>query len=205
MNAVPVRMKLNLQSLLLRVGLVVVLPVVVYLVTQGFGWAQVPSLVLSGAIPVAWTLVSLIWRRRLDPIGLLAVVGFGASLLVSTLLGGDPLILKIKDAPLLGAIGLAGLVSVAIRRPMLSGAVRLFHLPVDPGHQRSMFITGVAGTVLLMDAAVRIILAFLLPTTVFLSIDHFVSWGILGAGLVALLITRGRGHQRIQESGADAI
>jgi pimeloyl-ACP methyl ester carboxylesterase len=196
MSTAPMRVKFDPRSLLVRLGLVVTLPVAVYLVTQSIGWAQVPSLILSGAIPVGEVLVRLIWRRRLDPIGMLAVVGFGVSLLISTLLGGDPLVLKLRDAPILGAIGLAGLVSVAVQRPLLSGVLRLFRVRVKIGYRRSMFITSIAGTALVLNAVVRILLAFALPTTVFLSVDHFVSWGILGAGLVALLLTRGREGQQ---------
>jgi hypothetical protein len=186
-------MKVDPRSLLVRLGLVVILPVAVYMVTQSIGWAQVPSLILSGTIPVVEVLVRLIWQRRLDPIGMLAVFGFGISLLISTLLGGDPFVLKLRDAPVLGAIGLASLLSVAIQRPLLSGILRLFRRSVSIGHRRSMFITGIAGAALVLNAVVRILLAFALPTTVFLSVDHFVSWAIFGAGLVALLLTRGRG------------
>jgi hypothetical protein len=40
--------------------------------------------VIPAAIPVAWTLTRLVWRKRLDPIGVFSVAAFGPGLRPAT-------------------------------------------------------------------------------------------------------------------------
>jgi hypothetical protein len=81
--------------------------------------ATAAALAIAGAVPAAWTLARFAWRRRLDPVGVLAVGGFSVALLVAALAGGNPLLLKVRDAPLIGVIGVAFLLSAAVRKPAL--------------------------------------------------------------------------------------
>lgn len=119
------RLAPRLPAVAARLGAIIVVPVLAYLLLRPQVGSDAAALAIAGAIPAAWTLARLAWRRRVDPIGGLAVVGFGIALLLAALSGGDALLLKVREAPLTGAIGVVFLLSAAVRRPLLPGLLRL--------------------------------------------------------------------------------
>jgi hypothetical protein len=129
------------------------------------------ALAIAGAIPIAWTLARLAWQRRLDPIGAVSALSFGVALLVSLVLGGNALVLKLHEAPLTGAFGLVCLISVAVRRPLLPAVLRLFGRTNQTTIRQATTATLVVGATLLIDALTRVMLAVTLPTSVFLAVS----------------------------------
>jgi hypothetical protein len=163
-----------------------VIPVAVYFLLRPHVGSDAIALAIGGALPAAWTAARLAWYRRLDPIGVIAVLSFGVELLVTVLSGGNALALKLHEAPLTGAVGFACLVSVAVRRPLLPTVLKLFGRSGQATIRRAAAATVVVGATFLTDAVTRVVLAVTLPTSTFLVVSREVSWAILGVGLVLL-------------------
>lgn len=162
-------------------------PLLVYTLLRAHVDSDASALALGGVIPAAWTVTLWLWRRRIDPIGVLAVGGFGLALAVTVAAGGSALPLKLRRQVATGLIGVACLVSVGVRRPLLLPALRLLvHLnpararavaPLvdraahEPATQRTLTVaTAVIGVALLGEAAVQTLLAVALPTSMFLAV-----------------------------------
>lgn len=160
-----------------------------------------PSPSLGTAVPVAGTVAGLVWRRRLDPVGILAALGFGVAVLVMVLSHGNALVLKLQDTVVTGPLGAVCLVSVAVRRP-LHLVVLQFLAPRnpraraalrDPARRRaSAVVTALVGAMLLVHAVVLLGLALTQPTGTFLAVSRPVGWSVVGDGVAALLWYRRR-------------
>jgi hypothetical protein len=156
--------------------------------------------VALGAI-TAFPLAEIAWERarrgRLEPIGVIVLAGIVAGLAASLLMGGDPLLLKIRESLLTGVLGLACLATLLTRRPATWYLARSFatggdadkvvefdarwNLPTVP--LRFRVSTTVWGVGLAAEAGVRVLLALTLSTQVFLVVAQLISYGVL-AGLL---------------------
>jgi hypothetical protein len=185
--------------MLLRLLVCGALPAAVYFATGGHIHGQVPRLAVSGAIPVVWTAAVMVWRRRLDPIGALSVLGFGIRLLVAVLLHkGGALALKIGPLDIIeGVAGLILLGSALIRRPILAWLLGLLGrmsprfavLRQRVGRLHSMtLLTALVGALLLADSVLHVVLAVLLPTSTFVIVSQAKRYVLLGGGAVLVLI-----------------
>ena len=172
-----------------------VLPIVAYAVVRPRVDSDATALAVGALFPATWTGVRLAWQRRLDPLGAVSLAGLGLALLFTLLSGGNPLLLKLQEAPITGSVGLVLLVSVAVRRPLLPALLRLIGRPMPLTHARAMLITAIIGATLCVETLVRVVLAVTLDTSTFLEVHRPVSWAIWGVGLALLLGTRGR-HSR---------
>lgn len=191
------RLRRLLPSLVLNGGV----PLLVYTLLRPQVGSDATALAIGAAIPVTVTVALFCLRRRVDPIGVLAALGFGIALVILALSGGNPLVLKLQDAVVTGPIGLACLVSVAVRRPLHMVAFQLLarhnprweHVMRDPDRRRtSTVITALIGAMLLLHAVVLLILALTQPTSVFLALSRPIGWSVTIAGVAALLWYRNR-------------
>lgn len=131
------------------------------------------------------------WRRRVDWIGVLGVLGFAGAFAVSALSGGSSLPLKIYRPVLTGTIGLVFLFSVVMKSPLLitllwafkHGDPERFSNPAN--HRKFTIFTAVFGFVFLVDAVVHIILALTLPTGTYLVMSRVVTW----AGILVMVVS----------------
>ena len=180
------RVALRLRTLVPSLVASFVIPIALYFLLRPHVGSDAAALAIGGALPAAWTAVRLAWHRRLDLIGVIAVLSFGVELLVTVLSGGNALALKLHEAPLTGAVGLVCLVSVAVRRPLLPTVLKLFGRSGQATLRRAAAATVVVGATFLIDAVTRVVLAVTLPTSTFLAVSREVSWAILGVGLVLL-------------------
>ncbi len=80
------------------------------------------ALAITEAIPLLWVIGYAIWRRKIEPVGAIAVAGFGIALLLTIALGGSPPPLKLHRALFPGTVGLAFLISLVAWRPLLESA-----------------------------------------------------------------------------------
>lgn len=167
-----------------------IVPALAYVLVRPHVGSDAAALAITAVIPAVWTAARLIWRRRLDPIGVLSAAGLGITLLVLLFARGNTVLLELREAPLTGALGLIALGSVAARRPLLPVVMRLLGRPLPAGIPTGL-ITAIIGATLVIDAGVRLILALSLSTTAYLAIHREVSWLILGCG-VALLVFLGK-------------
>src|ERR671936_715848 len=92
----PPRLRKLLPSLLINL----IVPIVGYLVLRPYVPNDTVALAIVGAIPVLRTAIVLIWRRRIDPIGVLAGSGFLLAVAASLVGGGSSLPLKLHEAVL---------------------------------------------------------------------------------------------------------
>jgi hypothetical protein len=163
------------------------------------------ALACGAAIPVAWTLGVSVWRRRIDPIGVAGVCAYGIALLVLMVTGGNTLVLKLHEAIVTGPLGLACLVSVAVRRPLHLVVLRLMartrpelrEVARDPARRRtSAVITSLAGATLVVHFLALLALALSLPTGTYLAVSRPVGLAIIAVGALALVRYRGRLRRR---------
>lgn len=77
------------------------------------------ALAITEGLPLLWVISYGIWRRRIEPVGTAAVAGLGIALLLTIALGDSPLPLELHRALFPGTVGLACLISLAVRHPLL--------------------------------------------------------------------------------------
>jgi hypothetical protein len=171
-------------------------PVLAYVLLRPQLHSDITALVAGAAIPIAYTAGVLLWRRRLDAIGVFAIVCFAIGLLLVAATGGNEMVFKLREDIWTGPLGLACLISVVARRPLLSVVL---HLAArrntqiagragDPRARRiSTVTTGVIGAILLMHALAMVALALTTSTTTFLALSRPLSLAIVGGGLAALV------------------
>jgi len=168
------------------------------------------ALAISGAIPVAYTLVTLAVQRRLDPLGVVSVVTFGIGVLISWASGGSVLALELQDPELTGLIGVAFLVSVAIGRPLHPiilrllgrGNARYADIATRTRRGTSMVTTLVIGLSLTVHAAAVTALALTEPAGTFVALQHVVGLPPVALGFAGLFFYRSRMQAR--ERAAEA-
>ena len=183
----------------LIVGLL--LPVIAFVVlVQSLGNAT-EALAITDAIPMLWVLAYAIWRRRIEPIGATAVAVFAIALLLTIALGGSSRPLELHRAVFPGAVGLACLISLAARRPLLSiASTKLAHarpeaapetrpkLDTPGAHRVLTVLTAIIGVTLIADAAAQIALALTVSTSTFGVVARVASWVIIGTGLLVCVL-----------------
>ena len=178
-------------NLLLNAGL----PLVAYALVRSHVDGDVTALAIAMAVPVAVTLGGFALRRRLDPVGAVAVVAFGIALIVLALSGGDPLVLKLQEAVVTGPVGVILLGSVAIGRPAhllvfrvlaRRDPARAARLDDRGRHHTATVVTTLLGTTLVLHALVLLVLALSLPTGVYLAVSRPVGLAIVAVGVAVL-------------------
>jgi FtsH-binding integral membrane protein len=184
-------------SLLLNAAL----PLVVYALVRSRVGSDLTALAIAMAVPVAVTLGGFAVRRKLDPVGAVAVVAFGIALLVFALSGGNAVVLKLQEAVVTGPLGVICLVSVAIGKPVHLLVFKLLARR-DParaarldgaGRQRAAtVVTTVLGTTLVLHALVLLFLALSLSTGTYLAVSRPVGLAVLAAGVIVLMWYRRR-------------
>jgi hypothetical protein len=198
-----------MPTLLIRLTINLAAPVLAYVLLLPHVHSDITALVVGAAVPAAYTVGVALWRRRLDAIGVFAIVCFAIGLLLVVATGGNEVVFKIREDLWTGPLGLACLISVAGRRPLLLVILQrvarrnteIAERLGDPQARRiATMATGVIGLILLVHAAVVIALALTTSTTTFLALKQPVSLPIVGGGLAALVwwIRRQYRSRRIQ-------
>jgi intracellular septation protein A len=93
-------------------------PIIVQSVARANGASLTGALALSGVPPAAWILAGMLWRRRLDVIGVFVLT----SIIVATLIGlatGSGRLYLLDGAILTGVFGLVCLGTLATSRPLM--------------------------------------------------------------------------------------
>ena len=178
-------------------------PLLAYYLIRPHAGSSALALALAGAIPVAYTLVMLAARRRLDPVGAASVASFGIAVLISWASGGNTLALELHDPALTGLIGIACLVSVAIGRPLHPVILRLLgrnaryaDIPSRTHGRASMVTTTIIGIAFTGHAVAVAVLALTQPTSAFVALQHPVGLPFFGLGIAGLFFYRSRLHAR---------
>lgn len=173
---------MNKRSLRRAVPLVVV-PVVLYGLIRPHVSSDALALGVSGAVPLLYSLGFVIVRRKIDYIALISTIGFSVACVVSFLVGGSSLPLKLYEALITLTIGLVLLVAVVIRRPFPIG--QLLRLP-SATKQTNSSLGAMIGGFLVLHSLLHVTLAVSLSTSSYLIASRLVNWGTLAIGIVGL-------------------
>jgi hypothetical protein len=192
-----------------RSGLGVLASLVINFVVPFLAYYLIHARVASSA--VAYTLVVLAVRHRLDPLGVVSVVTFGIGVLVSWASGGSALALELQDPALTGLIGIACLVSVVIGRPLHPVILRLLgrgnarytDIAARARRGTSMMTTLIIGVAFTVHAVAVTILALTQSTSTFVALQHPVGLPPIALGLGALFFYRSRLQAR-EQAAAEA-
>jgi hypothetical protein len=187
----------GMTALLIRLMINLAGPVLAYVLLRPHMHSDITALVVGAAVPAAYTGAMLLWRRRLDAIGVFAMACFAIGLLAVAASGGNELVFKLREDIWSGVLGLACLISVATRRPLLTVVLRLAarrsadiaERASSPQARRiSTVATGVIGVILLVHALAIVALALTTSTTTFLALKGLLSLAIVGGGVAALVL-----------------
>lgn len=158
-------------------------PVILAITLRTFYTNDAAIISVAGVVPVIWVLVLYARRRRVDWLGVLAAIAFGAALAASPFAGPSTLPLKIYHPVVTGAVGIVFLISAAARRPMLWLFIRAYNIS-GPDHverlnnpevkKRLSFRTAFVGLIFIIESAAHIVLA-LLPTDTYLEFSGVVT------------------------------
>lgn len=173
------------------------LPLAAYVLIRAFVGSPARALALSEAIPTGWLLLVGITQRRLDRGALVSALTVAVALAAYAFTGGNPLAIELRRGAVTGSLGIAILVSVAIRRPLLllvaerAATMNPEQQPViearlaEPQRRRALSIlTAIVGLTLTLDGATQTGLAFTVPTGSFAADSTAARIIVLGSGLV---------------------
>ena len=179
-----------------------IIPICLYFVMRHVLGSDAPALAIAGIPAALWVVVEWIRRRRLDPLALIVLISFIGGLSASAALGGSAFVLKVRDSGFTLAFGLACLLSLRIgAKPMM------FHLgkalsagddrvkmqlfedlwAIPPARVVFKIVTVAWGVGLIAEALLRVLLAIVLPTGVFVAISPVIAAVFFG-GLFAFTV-----------------
>jgi hypothetical protein len=194
-----------LVSVLPSLAANVVAPALAYTLIRPHLASNTLALLAAMAIPAAWTLATFAVRRRADRLGLISIAGFAIAVAATYLSGGSPLAAELQDPAETGAIGLAFLASVIVRRPLWLTVLRYAarhnayaaRRLADPATRRTATVeTAIIGAIFLAHAIPITILALTLPTGTFVAVNRLIGLPILAAGIAGLIAYRRRQHAK---------
>ena len=174
-----------------------VLPWVAYRITQPY-WGETGGLIASAVPPVVWSIIELVRFRRADALSLTVLLGIALSI-GAMALGGDPRMLLFRESLASGAIGIAFLLSLLLRRPAIFYLTRAFvaremtngaaHIDMlwreRPAFARGMrVLTATWGLGLTAETALRGWMAWHWPIERVLVVSPFAGYGIFGALMI---------------------
>jgi hypothetical protein len=190
-----------------------VAPVAIYFLVRPHVSHDSTALIYAAMAPAGWVLFQLARTRRVDPIGMITLLGFLFGVGGSELLGGNALILKVKESVFTCVFGLSCLASLGMRRPLMFYLAKELSAGGDPQRRaaydelaelptaRRVFITITAGwgVGLIVEALLRLLLALTLPTGVFLAVAPVMAFSLYG-GLFVLTVLYVRRARRLGEA-----
>lgn len=190
-----------------------IIPIAVYYLVRHHVNGDAEALMLAGVPAAIWVLFQWVTHRRIDPIASIVLFGFVAGVLVSVALGGNAFVLKVRDSVFTFLFGVACLVSLRARRPVMfyvgkalsagedeqrqAAYDAMWDLPTVPGV--FTVITVCWGLGLIFDAAGRVVLAVVLPTGPFLVAAGSLGGCVFG-GLFVFTLAYSRRARRLGDA-----
>ena len=162
----------------------IILPVFAYLLLKMWGTSDTLALGIATAFPVLQMLWSLVIKKELNPISLVAIIGFLISLLAVYLTHGNNLAFKLWHPILTATIGIILLVSVIFNHPLLELTSE------GQSHKKMMILTLFMALVFTFHALSVILLAFLVKTTAFVLISKVIDFSAVGILILGLAFLR---------------
>ncbi|RTE11151.1 VC0807 family protein [Paenibacillus whitsoniae] len=160
-------------------------PLLIYNWLHGAVASDTAALAISACVPVVWVIATMLRTRRVDWIGVMGIAGLSVALVLSMLTGGGSLPLKLYHPLITGTIGLAFAGSALAKKPLLLTVLRAAKMGhtarfADPAvHRKLTTFSLLLGLGLILDAALHVVLAFMLTTGAFLVVSRCVTVGLL--------------------------
>ena len=208
----------QIRSITMIVIFDVAAPLVAYQLLRSAGMTAVTALLLSGVFPALHVIINVIRHRRLDVVGALVLAGIVVGTVLGLLSHSARLVLVEGSVPT-AIFGVACLGSLWTRHPLMFSFAREFTGP-DTAKGREMtrlwqyqgyrrvfrVITAVWGAAFLLEAALRVVVAYSTPAGTALAISKvtpFVFLAILSGWTVAYgAHHRKKGERMAAASGA---
>ncbi|TCO58726.1 VC0807 family protein [Actinocrispum wychmicini] len=186
-----------MKKLLPSIVLNAVVPFLIYVLLRPHVDTDLVALAVASSFSAVYTIVMFVWRRRIDPVGAVAVVAYVVVLAISLLSGGNEFVLKVNDTLITGPVGVAFLVSVLAGKPLHlvihQVVAKRRGLEVKPAVRRGSAVASLLiGATLTVHATVVILMALSLPTGEFLAVQRPVGLSIIGVGVAAIMWHRRR-------------
>jgi hypothetical protein len=186
-----------------------VLPIIAYGLLRPHVSSDTIALAAVMVFPLGELTYERVRRGHFEPIGIIALIGIAIGLFGAIALHGNDLLLKVRDSALTGVFGIVCLATLTMPRPAMYYMARAFSTGGDSAKQaefdqvwelpgvprRFRSVTTVWGVTLIAEAAVRIMLALLIPTQAFLIVAQVVSWSVIG-GLLWWTVRYSRAGER---------
>jgi hypothetical protein len=162
-------------------------PFAINIVAQNY-MPSIDALLLASAAPALSTLVSLVWKRRIDLLGASVVLGLLLSAVFALLLN-SPRLLLLQHSAVSGLFGVMLLLSLFFPRPGMFYLARSIMAQHDPQRLARMnaswelpqvrsfyrVLSAVWGCVTLVQVIISAVLCFILPIPMMLAISPFLS------------------------------
>ncbi|MFD9790392.1 VC0807 family protein [Streptomyces sp. NPDC059070] len=192
----------------------VVLPWITYGVLTDHGMGEVPALLLISAWPLAEMGLYYGLHRRLDEFGVMILITLLLSA-VSALAYNSAKLLFLKDSALTGLLGLAFLVSLTLKRPLIFYFGRKFatdgtaegvakwnaNWDLYPGFRAAQRrLTVVWGAAFLAEAGVKAALVYVLDTDTMVGVSNALPFVVLGALMFHTIRTGKKGRARMERA-----
>ncbi len=170
------------------------LPFAAYHVLKGQGVSTVAALSLAGVFPAGGVMLGFIRRRTVDGFGVLVLAAITVGVATSLISSNARFILT-KESFFTGAFGVAMLGSLFVRRPLTFYFARRFRAGDDPEARRrwddlwqyesfrraNRLMTVVWGMAFMVEAAVRVVMAYTLPVSVVQAVGSVMAFAVVAA------------------------
>jgi hypothetical protein len=166
-----------------RAALLTVFPLAAYALARPLVSSDTPALAIAAAVPILYSIVLALLRRRMELFAVLSAVGFSLACLISVLTGDSSLPLKLHEALITFTVGLGLLIAVLIRRPL--PVARLLRVR-SPDPQLDSSLGALIGGFLVLHALLHLALAVSLSTGAYLIAGRAINVGTIAVGALAL-------------------
>jgi hypothetical protein len=190
----PTRMR---RALIVQFLVDVAAPLVVFYLLRHLEVSVLLASLVSGAIPAVRTAISAV-RGRVDVVGMVMISLFVVGGVLAYV-EGDPRIIYAKDGWLTGLLGIWAIISLRMRRPFMLHVGRMIATTKkgddaataweqrwhdEPRFRHDLrLVSCVVGVVLILDAVVRVVIAYVVPLDLVPAVTN-VQYVVMLAGLL---------------------
>jgi hypothetical protein len=177
------------------------------------------ALLLAGVLPAARTVIGLVRRRTLNPLGALSLLTIVLKIFFGLVLKDARLIL-LSHSLSMGCIGLLALASLFTQKSLIKRLVVAYRRDIASPEQGERFkklleskrmhslfklLTAIWGGGLLLELALRAILVYSLTIEQVMLISPFISYGILGGLLLLTTLLLKQMRRDIQQETLEEV
>ncbi|MBL4931737.1 VC0807 family protein [Clostridium paridis] len=178
------------KRLIMSLGINMLVPFVLYMLLSKVFTTETIPLAIASAFPTIRTTILFLWKGKIDWIGIVVAFGIIVAVISSIIFGGATLPLKLVHPIIFSIIGIAFIISVLIGKPLIVYIIKFLNkgnaelIKSKHDYKKFNLITGVYGGIFLVGSIIHIALAIILPTSTYLVISHFISWGTIAALII---------------------